>query len=137
MMSDARMICPSDALADAAAAHQREPVYRFVFDHTYAGKLAQFGAGHGMDLYMVFHDLPPYITFDTDEDALSDQLVAAWSRFAHTGALDWPTAGSGTIETLDRALHAAPRRAACTSRAADTSPTVRGARSEASDTPAR
>jgi para-nitrobenzyl esterase len=108
LMTDAAFACQSDQLADTAAVHQTAPVYRFVFDHTYAGALARFGAGHGMDLYMVFRNLPRYIAFDAGERALSDQLIAAWSTFAHTGALAWPRRADhgAQVELLDRALHA-------------------------------
>ena len=62
---------------------------------------------------MVFRNLPSYITFDAGEQALSDQLTDAWSRFAHVASLDWPTASTGT-EVLDHTLHAAtPHSAHC------------------------
>jgi para-nitrobenzyl esterase len=108
MWGDVGFTCQSNWLADAAAAHQHEPVYRFVFDHGYAGKLERFGAGHGMDLYMVFHNLPPYITFDASEQQLSQQLTSVWAAFAHGTAPDWPARGThGETEVLDRTLHAA------------------------------
>src|SRR5262249_23190533 len=59
LWSASAFACQSDWLADAAASHQREPVYRFVFAHAYSGKLEHFGAGHGMDLYMIFRNTPP------------------------------------------------------------------------------
>ncbi len=108
LWSDAGFICQSDLFADAAAAHQHEPVYRFVFDHALGGKLAAFGAGHGYDLLLVFRDLPPAVQLDDAERALSDRLIADWGQLAHTGALDWParTATGGEIERLDHEFHA-------------------------------
>jgi para-nitrobenzyl esterase len=107
LMSDENFVCPSDWLADAAAAHQREPVYRFLFDHAYGGAIAPLGAGHGLDLHMIFRNLPPAVQLDDAERALSDQLIAAWSQLAHTGALPWPTRVRGAAEQLDHALHPA------------------------------
>jgi para-nitrobenzyl esterase len=108
--TDAAFACGSDWLADAAAAHQREPVYRFVYAHTYAhGPLAKLGAGHGLDLYLVFRNTPVYLPLDASERALSDQLIAVWSRFAHTGDPGWParTPTGGEQTVLDTRIHAA------------------------------
>jgi para-nitrobenzyl esterase len=87
MWSDAAFTCGSDWLADAAAAHQREPVYRFVYDHTYeTGPLAPLGAGHGLDLYLVFGNTPVrYLELDATDRALAGTIVGYWSRFAERG----------------------------------------------------
>jgi carboxylesterase type B len=93
-----------------ATLDQREPVYRFVYAHTYArGPLAKLGAGHGLDLYLVFRNLPRYLPLDDAERALSDQLVAIWSRFAHTGDPGWTarTRGGREQTVLDDRIHAA------------------------------
>ncbi len=118
LMSDVAFTCQSDWLAGAAAATQTEPVYRFVYAHTFAGTLARFGAGHGMDLYLVFRNTPPYLVLDPAERVLSDQLIASWSRLAHTGELDWirHTRDGHGETTLDAKLEAStdePARERC------------------------
>jgi para-nitrobenzyl esterase len=109
ILSDAAFACQSDWLADAAASKQTEPVYRFVYAHHYSGTLARFGAGHGMDLYMIFRNTPPFLTLDDAERALSDRLIAVWSRFAHGADVEWTkhTRDGNEQMMLDSDIHAA------------------------------
>jgi para-nitrobenzyl esterase len=110
--SDGAFTCSSDWLADAAAAYA--PAYRFVYDHTYrAGPLAKRGAGHGLDLYLVFRNTPKYLPLDDDDRALSDAMIGYWSRFAHSGdpnggaAPAWRTSDTHERLTVDTQIHAA------------------------------
>src|SRR5581483_7698595 len=84
LLNDASFVCPSDALAASATKTQREPVRRFNFTHAYStGWAEKVKAGHGLDLRLVFHNVPPSWTKLTgDEEALSKQVIHSWSRFA-------------------------------------------------------
>jgi para-nitrobenzyl esterase len=87
LLGDVGFVCQSDALGRAAGAAQRQPVWRFVFAHTYAsGSVSRFGAGHGLDLILVNRNFPAaWVQLDPAELALSDTVIGYWSRFARTG----------------------------------------------------
>jgi para-nitrobenzyl esterase len=118
---DLGLICPSRRLARAAAAHA--PVRRFVFTHTSESPvLAPYRAGHGLDLPYVFRNFIGGAPAP-DELALSDTMVAYWSRLAATGDPNgpedprWPVydAAADTALRLDTAsaLEAGFHRAGC------------------------
>lgn len=96
IISDVYMHCPTRAAARAALAGQAEPVFRWVWGHARDdGRGDEYGAYHGVDVALVFHsfvDREP----SWNEEALSEQVVAAWMSFAETGdpntpdAFDWP-----------------------------------------------
>jgi para-nitrobenzyl esterase len=92
LRSDTAFVCPSRALARAAAAQDPGHVYRFVYAHVYAApeRLRKLGAGHGMDLPFVFHNLSGEHVWSAPEAALGDQVAAAWSRFAASGDPNGP-----------------------------------------------
>jgi para-nitrobenzyl esterase len=109
VLTDLGFACPSDAIADEAATHRSSPVYRFEYDRAYAGPVAKYGAGHALDVLMVFGELPPYVSFRDSDRALAGELVAAWSRFARAGELAWPrrTLAGQERTVLDDAIHPA------------------------------
>jgi para-nitrobenzyl esterase len=85
MLTDWGFTCPSRAFAAAASRTQKEPVRRYVYAHTFdEGPLAKFGAGHGMDLRLLFHDAP-HAPFSAREEALSSAMIRYVARFAKTG----------------------------------------------------
>jgi len=106
LISDVYMHCPTRAAARAAVEGQNEPVFRWVWGHGRDdGRGAELGAYHGVDVALVFHsfvDREP----SPNEEALSEQVVAAWMSFAETGdpngpdAFDWPAYDLGTEPTL-------------------------------------
>lgn len=111
--SDAGFVCESDWIASAAS--RAVPAYRFVYDHTMStGPLAPAGAGHGLDMYLVFQNTPArYLTLDDHERALAKEIVSYWSRFAATGdpnGAGAPTWGSRTAHggeqlAVDNQIH--------------------------------
>ena len=113
LMSDANLVCPSRKIARTAAASQREPVWRYMFAHTYEnGPEQPLGAGHALDLPFEFHNLGlTGFTASPAELALSDAIIGYWVRFAATGdpngdgAAAWPryAAGDPAI-VLDNAI---------------------------------
>jgi para-nitrobenzyl esterase len=81
VLSDALMTCPTRRLARAlSAAHPA--VFRYYYTHVFVGKLQRWGAAHGFDLALVFHDL--WYT-GSSEAALADRMGGIWTRFAITG----------------------------------------------------
>jgi para-nitrobenzyl esterase len=107
--SDATIVCPVRALVRAIAAAQPGRVWRFVFSHTYAApEVHALGAGHGLELPLLFRDLPNTFRFTPDETALANTFTQAIARFVHTGdpngaGLAWPAydAGSDSYVELD------------------------------------
>jgi para-nitrobenzyl esterase len=109
LLTDVGFVCPSDALAASATRSQGAPVRRFNFTHTYSsGYMAAVKAGHGLDLLLLFHNVPPAWTKLTDEEeALSKSLTRYWARFAATGDpngdgdASWPEFRYGKDTVLD------------------------------------
>jgi para-nitrobenzyl esterase len=86
-MTDAFFTCPSRRALRAAHASQSEPVYRYLFTHTYtSGPKASDGAYHTAEIPFVFGNFGwiPY-TPTSDETALSRQMQMFWLNFAATG----------------------------------------------------
>jgi len=99
IMTDWIMTCPARRTLRAASASQSEPVYRFVWDHTFADpRFAGYGAAHGHPLPFVLRT--PEVRYEVEwsdaEHALSDAIAGYWVRMARTGspngdgALRWP-----------------------------------------------
>jgi len=97
-LSDALMVCPARRIARTAFANQSEPVWRYMFAHTYEnGPEQPLGAGHALDLPFEFHNLAlTGFTPSATELALSDSIIGYWVRLAATGdpngngAVPWP-----------------------------------------------
>jgi para-nitrobenzyl esterase len=81
------VLCANQHFAYVAA--KRARVYRYIYSHTFhSGPLNKLGAGHGVELYLLFHNFPPvpkYPAPDEAELALSDTLIAYFTQFAKTG----------------------------------------------------
>lgn len=97
-LRDAHFRCPARALSAGAATSESAPVWRFLYTHKFDhGKLAPFGAGHGFELHLLFHNMDD---FSADEETLSGEMIRYWSRFAATGDpnggsdRDWPKYGA-------------------------------------------
>ncbi len=95
-LGDAVHHCSVRAVTRALASSQSEPVYRYVYGHAYAdSRLAPYGAAHGFELPLVFGN-PVGIELTSDELTLSNRMLDAFARFAHTadpdpvGSDDWP-----------------------------------------------
>jgi para-nitrobenzyl esterase len=84
--SDAAIVCPTRALARAVAALEPGQAWRFVYAHAYAAPtLHALGAGHGLELPLVFRNLPPSFALTPEETTLGDDLADALGRFVADG----------------------------------------------------
>jgi para-nitrobenzyl esterase len=92
--SDAFFQCPARWVMRALAHGQHEPVWRYLFSYRYAeGPWAPLGAGHGIDLFFVFHNF----THPPQDDAgrrLADAMALSWVHFAATGTPQVEGAGA-------------------------------------------
>jgi para-nitrobenzyl esterase len=80
--SDAGLVCPARLLARAAASREPGNVWRFVFSHTYeTPALHALGAGHGLELPLLFRNLWGDVRFSDAETALGDAFTDAVARF--------------------------------------------------------
>ncbi|MBX2801732.1 MAG: carboxylesterase family protein [Myxococcales bacterium] len=88
LTSDLRFICPSRRLARSAAANQKAPVYRYLYDHILenSGLPGQiFGAYHGLELWFVFGTMSDRqdVVLGASDQAVIDAMQAAWLSFAN------------------------------------------------------
>ncbi len=103
--TDQRFVCPSRAVARAAAQGARGPVFRYFFRYP-ANRL--YGAIHGIELPFVFGSLDgiPGYTPTPFERSLSDQMNRAWAFLAGSGdpngpgAPAWPAYDPAADRTL-------------------------------------
>lgn len=113
LFSDVAFICPSLAFAEMAATAGR-PSYAYHYVHLLSGRAAAIGAPHGAELFPLFDGwglIPSYTPFEADE-AVGQQVRAAWTSFAATGApgggwnpapeirlIDEPASGTDSIRS--------------------------------------
>jgi para-nitrobenzyl esterase len=98
LTTDSRFVCPSRRIARAAAASQREGVFRYFFTHVLDSSPARNdGAFHGLELPFVFGTLGSIRGFrpSPGEMELSRAMGEAWFRMAETGraevsGITWP-----------------------------------------------
>jgi para-nitrobenzyl esterase len=84
--SDANVVCPTRALARAVASLEPGKVWRFVYTHAYeAPALHALGAGHGLELPLLFRNLWPELELSPSETQLGDKFTAAIGRFTRDG----------------------------------------------------
>jgi para-nitrobenzyl esterase len=78
---------PSRALSRLLATNQPQPIWRFVYAHTYSnGRYKPDRAGHGFELPFLFRHFDLFdFSPNHDEEDLSRFLIAAWRNFALTG----------------------------------------------------
>ena len=91
-LSDAFMTCPARRMARALAAHQSEPVYRYLFTHTdSAGPRVAQGPAHGVD-FTYWFDAFLYFTPTASEHALAATMSGQLAHVAAGGATapGWP-----------------------------------------------
>jgi para-nitrobenzyl esterase len=80
--SDAGLVCPTRRLVRAVAAQEPGKIWRFVFTHTYdTPSLHSLGAGHGLELPLLFRNLWGDVRFTAAETALGDAFTGAVARF--------------------------------------------------------
>ena len=108
IFTDYTYTCPARRIARGLAAHQ--VAWRYLYAHAYRyGPLAAYGAGHGYDDFMVWHNFPVLLfQLDTDENALADAVADAWIDFARTGAApaSWPRYDTSEhYQVLDTPAH--------------------------------
>jgi para-nitrobenzyl esterase len=101
LTSDAKFVCPTRRTLRAAAAAQKEPVYRYQFTHVLDNVGAaqkEKGSFHGLELFFVFGQLGVAgYKPSAAEKTLSAAIQGYWSRFGATGdpngagaAVKWP-----------------------------------------------
>jgi para-nitrobenzyl esterase len=76
----------ANTLAERKAAQHKAPVYLYLFTWPSPGDGGKFGAVHGTDVSLVFHNAHGPITGTGPEARmLADKMAAAWVAFAKTG----------------------------------------------------
>lgn len=112
LTTDFQFTCPTIGVAESLAANQTEPVFHYIYDHTYEGESPGaihpriFGAAHGFELPLLFQTLETYEGYvSTDaERALGREMAEFWTSFAGEGE---PSA-SGSSSIWPRFSAAAP-----------------------------
>ena len=94
-------------LAERKAALHRAPAYLYLFSWPSPGAGGKFGAVHGIDVGLVFHNYGDEFTGRSPEvRALADKLASAWVAFAktgnpnHLGLPEWPAYAPETRPTM-------------------------------------
>jgi para-nitrobenzyl esterase len=105
--SDSAIVCPVRILTRAVAAEQPGRVWRFVFAHAYASpEIHVLGAGHGLELPLLFRDLPEKFQMNSDELDLAKSFTDMVERFVWTGnpnggKISWPAFDNETSSYLE------------------------------------
>ena len=102
LTTDAEFTCQSRRVARALARAQREPVYRYIFNHTLDNdpELKSIGASHTIEHAFLFGWQGKYRPTTTDLD-VQRQMTGYWTRMAKTGNPngggdpEWPIAAAG------------------------------------------
>jgi para-nitrobenzyl esterase len=101
LLGDFVFVCPTRRTLRAAAG-AKVPVRAYRFLHA-PGFLPLPGAGayHTAELPFVFHSLPDWFSFTTEQDSLAKAMGGYWARFARTGdpgtesGMAWPAYDAG------------------------------------------
>jgi para-nitrobenzyl esterase len=105
--SDVTLVCPARRLARAVALLEPGKVWRFVYSHTYeAPSVHALGAGHGLELPLLFRNLWADFRLSATEAALGDEFTDAIARFVRSGdpaseALQWTPYDGASDSYLD------------------------------------
>jgi para-nitrobenzyl esterase len=96
VITDFRYVCPSEVTAKALSANAARSVHRYLFAHGLDhGPPSAWGAFHGLELLFLFGNFDALGYEPTsEEDELSDRMIAYWTRFADTGDPNDPEASS-------------------------------------------
>ncbi len=108
MSTDSGFLAAARTQAERKAALGGAPAYLYLFTWASPADPARWGATHGVDVALAFHNADAPITGDNAPRALAlaDDLAGAWVRFAATGDPGggtlprWPAYGPDTRDTL-------------------------------------
>lgn len=108
MTTDSGFLAAARTQAERKAALGGAPAYMYLFTWASPADPARWGATHGVDVALAFHNADAPITGDNAPRALAlaDDLAGAWVRFASTGDPGggtlprWPAYGPDTRDTL-------------------------------------
>jgi para-nitrobenzyl esterase len=97
----------ASTLAERKAALHWAPAYMYLFTWPSPGAGGKFGAVHGIDVGLTFHNYGDEFTGHSPEvRAIADKLASAWMAFAktgnpnHPGLPEWPTYAPETRPTM-------------------------------------
>jgi len=97
----------ASTMAERKAALKRAPAYLYLFSFPSPGFGGKFGAVHGIDVGLSFHNFGDQMTGNSPEiRALADKFASAWVAFARTGDPNvsglpkWPTYSGETRPTM-------------------------------------
>jgi len=97
----------ASTLVERKAALHRAPAYYYLFAWPSPGCGGKFGAVHGIDVGLTFHNYGDEFTGNSPEvRAIADKLASAWVAFAktgnpnHPGLPEWPAYAPETRPTL-------------------------------------
>lgn len=104
MMTDKGLLLTANALAEGKAALKAAPVWVYRFDWPSQAFGGRFGATHGMDMSLVFHNThQPTIGGDTPEARImADKMASAWVAFAKSGDPNTPQLPDWRPYSLER-----------------------------------
>jgi para-nitrobenzyl esterase len=107
MMTDRGFRKNAVTQAERKAALHRAPAYLYLWTWPSPGMGGKFGAVHGIDVGLAFHNYGDEFTGNTAESRLmADRLAGAWVAFArtgnpnHPGIPKWPAYGAEKRETM-------------------------------------
>lgn len=105
LVGDISFVCPAMRFAEATSGGT-EPSYHYHFTRTLDGPGSALGAFHALELVYVFgtYDTFPTYTPTANDEALSEDMIAAWTSFARDGVPltnpAWPGATAEDTPTM-------------------------------------
>lgn len=107
MMGDLFFHCRVRRAVQAATSAGVAPVWRFLYMHTIQNGLidgvpiSSYGAGHGLELLLLFRDHLDWWQPTQQELVLSDAMMSTWRELAARGSVtdaipEWPHASAGS-----------------------------------------
>jgi para-nitrobenzyl esterase len=84
-LGDVVYVCPTRRALRVIARVRPGAAWRAVYDHVFEeGSLRPYGAAHGFDMLLGFHDMGTY-PLTAAEQALADTIAGVWQSLAETG----------------------------------------------------